>query len=202
MQVRTGEQVSPSTLLRTGSGTGEDLQKAAERDVENASTASKLSPNMVGTWFFDNPHGDEEQMAIFPDGKVVVLYSNGHKDEVYYKEGFIELPEYDNTRFKLSIDKEGTLLQIGREADKGQSIQIEVTKRWKRIHNEPQIKLLRPLTGTDTTKPGMKAEGEGKVGEKERMQNLVEDFFKHNYRDITARKTIEWVERRVAASCV
>jgi len=29
-------------------------------------------------------------------------------------------------------------------------------------------------------------------GKKEKLQNLVEDFFKHNYHDITARKTIEW----------
>jgi beta-lactamase regulating signal transducer with metallopeptidase domain len=29
---------------------------------------------------------------------------------------------------------------------------------------------------------------------KEKMQSYVEDFFKHNYRDITARKTIEWGE--------
>ncbi|MBN2456454.1 MAG: M48 family metalloprotease [Sedimentisphaerales bacterium] len=27
---------------------------------------------------------------------------------------------------------------------------------------------------------------------KERLRNLVEEFFKHNYRDITSRKTIEW----------
>jgi len=32
------------------------------------------------------------------------------------------------------------------------------------------------------------------AGTKEWVQNLVEDFFKHNYRDITARKTIEWGE--------
>jgi prepilin-type processing-associated H-X9-DG protein len=34
---------------------------------------------------------------------------------------------------------------------------------------------------------------------KEWMQNLVEDFFKHNYRDITARRTIEWGEPAVDA---
>ncbi len=34
----------------------------------------------------------------------------------------------------------------------------------------------------------------GQVGSTEWMQELVEDFFKNNYRDITARKTIEWGE--------
>lgn len=39
------------------------------------------SPGFVGTWFFDNARGDAEQMAVFPDRRVVVLYSNGHIDE-------------------------------------------------------------------------------------------------------------------------
>ncbi|MCK4887859.1 MAG: M56 family metallopeptidase [Planctomycetes bacterium] len=33
----------------------------------------------------------------------------------------------------------------------------------------------------------------------QQLQQLVEDFFKHNYRDITARKTIEWGEPAVDA---
>ncbi|MDO8886174.1 M56 family metallopeptidase, partial [Candidatus Oleimmundimicrobium sp.] len=33
----------------------------------------------------------------------------------------------------------------------------------------------------------------------QQLQQLVEDFFKHNYRDITARKTIEWGEPEVDA---
>lgn len=42
----------------------------------------KLIPSgLVGTWFFKNDVGDDEQMAIFPDGRVVVLYSNGHIDD-------------------------------------------------------------------------------------------------------------------------
>ncbi|MFA5292903.1 MAG: M56 family metallopeptidase [Phycisphaerae bacterium] len=36
--------------------------------------------------------------------------------------------------------------------------------------------------------------------EKEKLQNLVEDFFKHNYRDITQRKTIEWGEPIIDAN--
>jgi hypothetical protein len=40
----------------------------------------------------------------------------------------------------------------------------------------------------------VKKVGQGGVGSTEWMQELVEDFFKNNYRDITARKTIEWGE--------
>ncbi len=108
-----------------------------------------MSSKMSGTWFFDNPHGDDEQMTIYPDGKVVVWYSNGHKDETYCKDGFIQLPEYDNRRFKLTMDKNGEILKTGNSVE-GQSIEMIVTKKWKRIHDNPQTKLLRPLTNSET----------------------------------------------------
>ena len=58
-------------------------------EIKGIPAGSKVPAEMVGTWFFDNPHGDEEQMAVFPDGRVVVLYSNGHKDKTngptYYR---------------------------------------------------------------------------------------------------------------------
>ncbi len=39
-----------------------------------------------------------------------------------------------------------------------------------------------------------------KTGEKEKLQKLVEDFFKDNYRDIKQRKTIEWGEPIIDAN--
>ena len=44
-------------------------------------------------------------MAIFPDGKIVVLYAGGHKDETYYKDGFIQLAEYKQYKNKNGIER-------------------------------------------------------------------------------------------------
>jgi beta-lactamase regulating signal transducer with metallopeptidase domain len=43
-------------------------------------------------------------------------------------------------------------------------------------------------------KSGFALRSNSGTGEKEKLQNLVEDFFKDNYRDIKQRKTIEWGE--------
>jgi len=104
--------------------------------------ATQVVKDMVGTWFFDNPAGDEEQMAIFPDGQVIVLYSNGHKDEVRYKDGFVELPEYNNARAKMVLKDKDTLLQFFTYTETE-----ETAKKWTRISTEPQTNLLRTLTG-------------------------------------------------------
>lgn len=98
--------------------------------------------DMIGTWFFDNPIGDNEQMAIFSDGRVVVLYSNGHRDETRYEEGFVELAEYNNVRLKMTVVEDNSLLQYA-GSDEGSGI----GKRWRRIHSEPRTDLLKALTG-------------------------------------------------------
>jgi len=104
--------------------------------------ATQVVKDMVGTWFFDNPAGDEEQMAIFPDGQVVVLYSNGHKDKVRYNDGFVELPEYNNAKAKMVLKDKDTLLQFFTYTETG-----ETAKKWTRISTEPHTNLLRSLTG-------------------------------------------------------
>ncbi|HBG25696.1 MAG: hypothetical protein A2Y10_20545 [Planctomycetes bacterium GWF2_41_51] len=58
---------------------------------------------------------------------------------------------------------------------------------------------LKPGNKTDVQVIAVDQESNG-TGEKEKLQNLVEDFFKHNYRDITARKTIEWGEPVIDAN--
>ncbi len=123
-------------------------------NVQNEAGPSdnKTPAGMVGTWFFDNPMGDEEQMAIFPDGRVVVLYSNGHKDQSYYENGFIELAEYNNARFKIAMLENGTLIQYV-DTDTG-----GLAKRWRRIDSQPQSKLLRTLTGEDNNKTDVRTE--------------------------------------------
>jgi len=98
---------------------------------------SKVPAEMVGTWFFDNPHGDDEQMAIFPDGRVVALYSNGHKDQTRIVDGCIELAEFDNAKCRMTIQEDGSLVQY---FDVYSS-----RKRWNRIAPEPHTNLLRSL---------------------------------------------------------
>ena len=104
---------------------------------------TNVSAGMVGTWFFDNPMGDDEQMAIFPDGQVVVKYSNGHQDQTRYENGFIKLAEYDNVRFKIAILENGTLVQYSDTETGG------LAKRWRRIDSQPRTELMKPLTGRE-----------------------------------------------------
>jgi len=106
-------------------------------------SGNEIPAGMVGTWFFNNPMGDEEQMAIFPDGRVVVLYSNGHIDQTPYENGFIELAEYDNARFKIANLENGTLIQHPDTETGG------LAKRWQRIDSQPHTELLKPLTDKD-----------------------------------------------------
>lgn len=103
---------------------------------------SIVSSVMVGTWFFDNPFGDDEQMAIFGNGSVVVLYSNGHRDETFYEDGYITLAEYDNVRVKMIVVEDKNLIQY---SDIGKSAGF--AKQWQRIDPEPLTDLLRLLTG-------------------------------------------------------
>ena len=129
------------------------LTRRPGRSLEGGTQVAK---DMVGTWFFDNPAGDEEQMAIFPDGRVVVLYSNGHKDEVNYKNGFVELPEYNNTRARMVLKDKDTLLQFFTYTETEES-----AKKWTRISTEPQTNLLGSLT-----------EGEAKDKSAEKLKRL------------------------------
>jgi len=121
-----------------------DVQVEAEVKL----AGSKMPAGMVGTWFFENPEGDDEQMSVFPDGRVVGLYSNGHRDETRYTNGFIELAEYNNAKYKMTLEADGTLVQY---FDSGGSLLIG--KRWKRIDPQPSNNLLRVLTGPNSGKP-------------------------------------------------
>jgi hypothetical protein len=108
---------------------------------KSESGKESIPAGMVGTWYFDNAGGDDEQMAIFGDGKVVVLYSNGHKDETFYKGGFIELAEYDNIKGKIVLKDKDTLLQYFNYNQEEQ-----LGKAWKRVSDKLQTELLKPLT--------------------------------------------------------
>jgi len=101
------------------------------------SDESKVPAEMVGTWFFDNPRGDDEQMAVFPDGRVVALYSNGHKDQTNIVDGSIELAEFNNAKCRMTIQEDGSLVQY--------FDLYANSKQWKRIAPEPHTNLLRSL---------------------------------------------------------
>jgi hypothetical protein len=125
--------------------------------AKGGSAESVVVPSaMVGTWFFDNPGGDDEQMAISGDGRVVVLYSNGHRDETYYEDGFITLAEYDNVKVKTTVGENKKLLQY---FDDNEGFQI--VKKWRRIDSEPRTNLLKALTGQEYGKTGVQVEVEG-----------------------------------------
>lgn len=116
-----------------------DLKTDVQAEVKVEPAESKVPVEMVGTWFFDNPHGDDEQMAVFPDGRVVVLYSNGHKDKTNIVDGFIELAEYNNAKCRMAVREGGTLVQyFGKSESNG--------KHWRRISPEPHSNLLASQT--------------------------------------------------------
>ncbi len=118
-----------------------ELKPDVQLETKEIPAGNEVPTKMVGTWFFDNPHGDEEQMAIFPDGRVVVLYSNGHKDQTRIVNGFLVLAEYNNAKCRMTVQEDDILVQyFSRSKSNG--------KRWRRISPVPQTHLLRSLTGS------------------------------------------------------
>ena len=124
--------------------------------------ADAVPAAMVGTWFFDNPMGDDEQMAIFPNGRVIVLYSNGHKDETRYENGSIELAKY---KIRLTLLNDTTLIEYSESEDGG------LAKRWIRIDAQPQANLLRPLTGQNNSQTNTSA-GIGSQADEQILKQL------------------------------
>jgi len=132
--------VDPDNTARKSDETNKKASRtiSATVKIEPAdSDESKVPTEMVGTWFFDNPRGDDEQMAIFPDGRVVVLYSNGHRDQTNIVDGSIELAEFNNAKCRMTIQEDGSLVQY--------FDLYANSKRWNRIAPEPQTNLLRSL---------------------------------------------------------
>lgn len=94
--------------------------------------------DMIGTWFFFNSAGDDEQMSIFNGGRVLVQYSNGHVDETTLSEGRLgPLNEYGSEGSLLRLEG-GELIQHAEPGGYG--------KTWAKLDRKPQVALLRPLT--------------------------------------------------------
>jgi len=149
VRIENGRMLEKSAICPSSP---KDLKPNVQIEV-GRSAATGLPAAMVGTWFFDNPQGDEEQMAIFPDGRVVVLYSNGHKDETHYDNGFIELAEYDHAKCRMSLQEDGMLVQYFNYSER-------FGKLWRRIDPQPRTNLLRPLTGQGSSKTDVQVEVE------------------------------------------
>ncbi len=105
-------------------------------------TALPAASNLTGTWWFDNSEGDDEQMAINNEGRVVVLYSNGHRDSATLRDGTMKLAEYNGAMARFRLE-DGAILQEVTSADTGQ----KGLKRWTRIDSRPRYEPLRPLSG-------------------------------------------------------
>ncbi|MBN1818729.1 MAG: LysM peptidoglycan-binding domain-containing protein [Sedimentisphaerales bacterium] len=130
-----GQQYSPSTV---------SIPPFTIEPMPIESSNPTLPEELVGTWFFENPRGDGEQMAIFPDGRVVVLYSNGHKDmDTLSPDHTIRLNEY-GLRFKIEASQEPDVLYVRWDGPGGMG---GMAKMFQRIDLEPKTELLRPLTG-------------------------------------------------------
>ncbi|MBE0537667.1 MAG: hypothetical protein IH624_18530 [Phycisphaerae bacterium] len=103
-----------------------------------------MPAGIVGTWFFNNAAGDDEQMAVFADGRVVVLYSNGHRDETRIGEGTVKLDEYGGATPTIEyFADEDIVLHRFTDPNTG----AIHNKFWTRIDMAPRTQLLRSLTG-------------------------------------------------------
>lgn len=133
--------------LVAGAGCLAGARPSPEQKATAEFRATAVAPEaLVGTWFFDNPEGDDEQMSIWPDGRVTVLYSNGHLDETRLAGGSIVLREYDDLKTSLQRMPDDRLVQTSERA-RG------LAKVWQRIDPAPQAALLRPLTAPTETEP-------------------------------------------------
>lgn len=129
--------VDPDNTAREAKEKVNERSKTLSKAVRREPVESNVPAGMVGTWFFDNPHGDNEQMAVFADGRIVALYSNGHRDETTIVNGTIELAEFDNVKCTMTVREDGSLVQYFNL--------FGTSKLWKRIAPEPRTKLLRSL---------------------------------------------------------
>ncbi|MBP7052678.1 MAG: right-handed parallel beta-helix repeat-containing protein [Phycisphaerae bacterium] len=100
---------------------------AASEDVGDA-----VPEGMVGTWRLENPEGDDQQMAVFPDGRVLVLYPDGHEDRTHYCNGFLTLGNHGCVRVQTILRANGTILQYltGEDGDL-------FARRWRRVAAQP-----------------------------------------------------------------
>jgi hypothetical protein len=132
--------VAPDNTARKSDEAKNEASQAVSTMVKAkpADNAESTVPaEMVGTWFFDNPWGDDEQMAVFPDGRAVVLYSNGHQDQTSVFDGSTEPGEYNKAKYRLIVQEDGISVK---------HILSVSGKPWDRIAPEPHTNLLRPLT--------------------------------------------------------
>ncbi|MBN1974154.1 MAG: M48 family metalloprotease [Sedimentisphaerales bacterium] len=173
-------------IMQMGNNSSQMFQKLLNPTSNDkpSSTKSDVTAGMVGTWFFDNPEGDDEQMAIFSDGRIVVLYSNGHKDQSHYENGVIELAEYGSAEFKLSLQENGAIVQYPVSQESG------MAKIWRRIDTQPHTELIKSLTGNANGKTANKNQSGVAAEESENLNN-----------NQNAKQKQEWGEMQNGLKC-
>ncbi len=110
------------------------------------SDAGRPDPALIGTWTFENSVGDDEQMSVFQGGRVLVIYSNGHRDDTRLQNGKVTVQEYGGAETTLAAGPDRTLVQRSRQYTPERKI-------WKRLDAEPHERLLRILTGPVKRQP-------------------------------------------------
>lgn len=160
---RSIPRLDPSNVLVTDLSTGRiysvpegtavpgELTETTARPRDPRAEAPGVATPVIGTWFFDNPEGDDQQMSIFGDGRVVVLYSNGHRDETRLNDSTVLLAEYyDGLKATITPVGKDILLQTSEPA-RG------LGKIWKRIDASRATDLLgadRPATDGESARRG------------------------------------------------
>jgi len=102
---------------------------------------------------------------------------------------------------RLVAEADGNVVRLVRDGDErniaGLGVRIEIAPDGQIAAEGGIIRLMQnALEGApdSATEPAVQAGGAAPEGAVGKLHRWVEDFFKHNYRDITSRKTLEWGE--------
>ncbi len=125
MQTRFSQNVAGLVLLVVFSMVAASVVFSLYSQAQPASASNLPPADMIGTWRFYNDIGDDEQMSIFPDGRVFFFYANGHMDREMYSPEGVRQPEFHSSHtMKLTSIHKDWIESEG--------------KRWGRIDAEPR----------------------------------------------------------------
>ncbi len=115
-------------------------QAATEDPTSASSPASQVTPSFVGTWQFENALGDDEQMSIFADGRVMFFYLNGHIDDVAMTNGEVRQPEFGPDAMMRFIPGDSSTIvgHIGLYDTSAKARLSGRAKVWRKIDDEPK----------------------------------------------------------------
>jgi len=108
--------------------------------TKKSGTPAAVPSSLVGTWQFENALGDDEQMSIYPDGRILFFYLNGHVDNGTYINGEVRQPEFGaDAMMKLISGGDSTVIgHIGIYNQGGVAQLSGRAKVWSRVNAEPK----------------------------------------------------------------